>query len=204
MKNTPKRGGQNKGQKPGSKDIFKPEHIQIVKLRLAQEKRFRDWLIFSLGINGRLREGDLTGLKRLDVEDETGIKKHTQIIQEKTGKVQKFTIPEDARKHLKHWIESNDLQPWNFLFPSPKRLGHPLSTRHLRNLVKDFASLAGLPRDKYSSHSLRRSGADYLYRRTGNLKVVQVALCHASIQTTAIYLGVDDTEMIELSEANPL
>ena len=62
----------NKGRVIGAKDIFTPDQIQMVKLRLTQERKERDWLLFSLGVNGRLRVGDLSALKVDDVASEAG------------------------------------------------------------------------------------------------------------------------------------
>ena len=194
----------NKGKIIGAKDIFTPDQIQMLKLRLAQEDRDRDWLLLSLGINGRLREGDLLNLKVDEVATDAGIKAKVAIRTEKREVVQEFSIPKDTQERLKLWIDDQSLQPWDYLFYGRKNTGKPMSKRQLLNLVKGWASMIGLDPKNYGTHSLRRSGADYLYRRTNNLRAVQIALAHASIETTIRYLGVDRREVLELSEMYPL
>ena len=155
-------------------------------------------------MNQTLREGDLLALKVDDVATDKGIKSKVSIFTEKQGTVQSFTIPKDAQERLKDWIVSNDLQPWDYLFAGRKRTGMPISKRQLLNLVKGWAEMINLEPQDFGTHSLRRSGADYLYRRTGNLRAVQIALAHKSIETTIRYLGIDRKEVLELSEQFPL
>ena len=93
-------------------------------------------------------------------------------------------------KWLERWPESS------YLFPT--RDGGRLSTRYLRQLVSRLADRAELAEsEKVSPHTLRHTFATDLYRETKNLRLVQKALGHASIQTTEIYTHVVDEELEE-------
>jgi integrase len=48
----------------------------------------------------------------------------------------------------------------------------------------------------YGTHSLRRTKASMIYRRTGNLRAVQLLLGHTKIESTVQYLGIDDALLI--------
>ena len=73
-----------------------------------------------------------------------------------------------------------------------------LSTRYLRQLVNRLADRAELAEsEKVSPHTLRHTFATDLYRETKNLRLVQKALGHASIQTTEIYTHIVDEELEE-------
>ena len=88
----------------------------MIKLRLTQGGKERDWRLFSLGVNGRLRVGDLSALKVDDVASDAGIKTMVSISTEKRGTVQVFAIPQKAQARLRSWITGQNLQPWDYLF----------------------------------------------------------------------------------------
>ncbi len=58
----------------------------------------------------------------------------------------------------------------------------------------------GLDASAYGTHSLRRTKATLLYRRTKNLRAVQLLLGHAKLDSTVRYLGIDIDDALELSE----
>ncbi len=82
----------------------------------------------------------------------------------------------------------------DYLFPGRGGNKSPLIT--IEKAVKKILSSAGLP-DYYSVHSLRHTHGFYLYNENKNLKLVQVRLRHASIQTAGIYTGVSKEEEME-------
>jgi integrase len=74
-----------------------------------------------------------------------------------------------------------------------------LTTRQHARLVQDWVACIGLDPAKFGTHSLRRTKAILIYRRTGNLRAVQLLLGHSKIESTVRYLGeVDDA--IEIAE----
>ena len=52
----------------------------------------------------------------------------------------------------------------------------------------------------YGTHSLRRTKATLIYRRTGNLRAVQLLLGHSKIESTVRYLGIEIDDVIEIAE----
>jgi integrase/recombinase XerD len=74
------------------------------------------------------------------------------------------------------------------------RSGDPVSDRHIRRLLNLWAGLAEIMRPVHP-HLLRHTFATSLLKKTGNLRLVQVALDHESPKTTAIYAHVADEEL---------
>jgi integrase len=52
----------------------------------------------------------------------------------------------------------------------------------------------------HGTHSLRRTKATLIYRRTGNLRAVQLLLGHTKIESTARYLGIEVDDGLEMAE----
>ena len=56
-----------------------------------------------------------------------------------------------------------------------------LTTRQYARLVGEWIGSIGLDPLKFGTHSLRRTKATIIYRRTGNLRAVQLLLGHTKI-----------------------
>jgi len=86
--------------------------------------------------------------------------------------------------------------------PVPGRRGpdQPLTTRQYARLVSEWISGIGLDPLKYATHSMRRTKATLIYRRTGNLRAVQLLLGHTKIESTVRYLGVEVDDALEIAE----
>lgn len=66
-------------------------------------------------------------------------------------------------------------------------------------MLKDWLSQAGLDPMKYGTHSLRRTKIALIYQKTGNLRACQKLLGHSSIQHTASYLGIEESEALDIA-----
>ena len=58
----------------------------------------------------------------------------------------------------------------------------------------------GLDASAYGTHSLRRSKATLIYKRTKNIRAIQLLLGHANLQSTVLYLGVDVDDALDVAE----
>ena len=87
-----------------------------------------------------------------------------------------------------------------FAFPSSIDHAAHISTRQYARLVDEWVVGIGLPPEDYGTHSLRRTKASIIYKRTGNLRAVQILLGHTKIESTVRYLGVDVEDALTLAE----
>jgi site-specific recombinase XerD len=86
------------------------------------------------------------------------------------------------------------------LFPSRFRQQPHLSTRQYACIVHRWVERAGLDRSAYGTHSLRRTKAAQIYRKTGNLRAVQLLLGHTKLESTVRYLGIEVDDALTISE----
>ena len=122
------------------------------------------------------------------------------IIQKKTKTPVQFEITAPTREAMNDWIRRAGLTDGDWLFPSRIRACPHLTTRQYQRLVKEWVASVGLDPTRYGSHSLRRTKATQIYKRTGNLRAVQILLGHAKIESTVQYLGVEVEDALTISE----
>ena len=61
-------------------------------------------------------------------------------------------------------------------------------------------SQIGLDSAAYGTHTLRRTKASLIYRRTKNLRAVQLLLGHTKLESTVRYLGIEVDDALEMAE----
>ena len=110
--------------------------------------------------------------------------------QRKTGRPVRFELTEHTRQAIDGYLKVSRKKPGEFLFTSPSR-GRGMTPRQYGRLVSDWLIGIGLDPHLYGTHSLRRTKATLIYRRTGNLRAVQLLLGHTKIESTVRYLGID-------------
>ena len=82
----------------------------------------------------------------------------------------------------------------------PPRQGRGMTTRQYARLVSEWIAGIGLEPRFFGTHSLRRTKATLIYRRTGNLRAVQLLLGHTKIESTVRYLGVEVDDALAIAE----
>jgi integrase len=188
------------GRPSGQKAPLQPKEVWAIRVRLQLAQRSRDLALFNLAIDSKLRGCDLVRLKVADVAQMGDARARASVIQKKTGAPVRFEITPAARETLNAWIRKAGLSDRDWLFPSRIHACPHLTTRQYQRLVKDWIALIGLDPSRYGSHSLRRTKATQIYKRTGNLRAVQLLLGHAKIESTVQYLGVEVEDALTLSE----
>lgn len=191
----------NKGTFTGPKPPLKPKQVWAIRLNLLREKRIRDVALFDLAIDSKLRGCDLVKLRIGQVVVNAAARQRAMVVQQKTGKPVQFELTEQTRESLIVWLNHRGGGLQDFVFPSrTDREGH-LGTRQYARLVGDWVEGVALARAAYGTHSLRRTKVALIYKRTGNLRAVQILLGHTKIESTVRYLGVDAEDALALSEA---
>ena len=178
----------NKGRLCGQKRPLKLQEVWSIRFRLELENRTRDLALFNLAIDSKLRACDLMSLRVADIAQGKRVQPRARIIQRKTGRPVQFEITEQTRSAVENWIAKAELRPPDFLFPSRiLKAGH-LSRRQYGRIVDRWVSQIGLDPTQYGTHSLRRTKASLIYRKTKNLRAVQLLLGHTSLELSLIHI----------------
>lgn len=171
----------NKGKIVGQKAPFKPKEIWALRVRLQMEGRVRELALFNLGIDSKLRGCDLVALKVRDVCHGDQMATRAIVMQHKTQRPVQFEITQATRDALQAWIRQAGLKPEDFLFPSRLHDSPHLGTRQYARILGHWVDELGLDRADYGTHSMRRTKATLIYRRTKNLRAVQLLLGHSKL-----------------------
>ena len=190
----------NKGKLVGQKAPLKLKEIWAIRVRLQVFHRTRELALFDLGIDSKLRACDLLKLKVRDVCHGERIAVRAIVVQQKTSRPVQFEITESTRTALTDWIRLSGLASENFLFPSRVRASPHLSVRQYARIVDSWVEEIGLDPAAYGTHSIRRTKPSLIYRRTKNLRAVQLLLGHSKLESTVRYLGIEVEDALELAE----
>src|SRR5215467_64584 len=174
LPSVPRRDPWNKGRLIGQKRPLKPKDVWSIRVRLQVERRARNLALFNLAIDSKLRGCDLVRLQVDDVSIGGRVRDRATIVQKKTGRPVQFEITEQTRDAIQAWLADIRSRSTRYLFPSRVRAQPPLSTRQYARIVHSWVASAGLDSSAYGTHSMRRTKATLIYRRTGNLRAVQL------------------------------
>jgi integrase len=197
---TPTRQPWNKGRLVGQKRPLLAKQVWAIRARLELSGNLRDLALFNLAIDSKLRGCDLVRLKVSDLITADRVRERVTIIQSKTRRPVQFEVSENTRDSIWQWVRRPGILGCAHLFPS-RFHGRPhVSTRQYARLVRDWVSAIGLDPSGYGTHSLRRTKAALIYRKTGNLRAVQLLLGHTKVDSTVRYLGVELEDALSIAE----
>ena len=190
----------NKGKLVGQKAPFKLKEIWAIRIRLQMQERLRELALFDLGIDSKLRACDLVQLRVRDVFHGDRVATRAIVLQQKTQRPVQFEITSQTREALETWIQRAGLKSESFLFPSRVSKSPHVGTRQYARIVDHWVAEIGLDPASYGTHSMRRTKASLIYRRTKNLRAVQLLLGHTKLESTVRYLGIEVDDALEIAE----
>ena len=188
----------NKGKLLGQKPPLQPKHIWSIRTQLQLADKVRDLALFNLAIDSKLRACDVVSILVENIAPHGYAIDRATIRQRKTGRPVKFELTEQTRTALDDFISKFNLKDQKYLFQG--RGNQHLTTRQYSRLVGDWVELVGLDRKRFGTHSLRRTKAALIYKKTGNLRALQLLLGHTKIESTVRYLGVEVDDALEIAE----
>ena len=190
----------NKGRLVGQKAPLRVRDIWAIRVRLQLQCRTRDLALFDLGIDSKLRACDLVRLRVRDVCHGDHPSSRAIVLQQKTQRPVQFEITLATREALERWIKDANLRSDDYLFPSRLHQSQHLGTRQYARIVDGWVGEAGLDPTGYGTHSIRRTKPTMIYRRTKNLRAVQLLLGHTKLESTVRYLGIEIDDALEIAE----
>lgn len=167
--------------------------IERIK-RYLYERNERDYVLFMFGLYSGLRVGDILPLQ---VRDVTGDR--IEVKERKTGKIKRFPINPELRKAISHYIEEQELENWDYLFPSRKkhrangvRIAH-IGRVAAYHIIKNAGDHIGL--DNIGTHSMRKTFGYHHYKQNKNVVLLMEIFNHASPDITLRYIGYKQDEL---------
>jgi integrase len=188
----------------GQKPPLKPREVWAIRTRLQLQGKWRDLALFNLAIDSKLRSCDLVALRDSDVVTGDSVRDRAVIVQQKTGRPVQFELTEHTREAVHAWLVQRPMNAGGYVFPSRVHNRGHLSTRQYARIVSHWIASIGLDPHKYGTHSMRRTKAALIYKRTGNLRAVQLLLGHTKLESTVRYLGIEVDDALRISEQTEL
>ena len=136
-----------------------------------------------------LRVAEVAALKVGDIDSERML---IRVERGKGGRYRNSMLSPDLLALLRAWWKEGRRQgamlPGGWLFPGQNPV-RPITTRQLARVVDDAARAAGIAK-RVSPHTLRHSFATHLLEDGVDIRVIQVLLGHAKLDSTALYTKV--------------
>ncbi|WP_417419415.1 tyrosine-type recombinase/integrase [Hoeflea sp.] len=123
------------------------------------------------------------------------------MLQSKTQRPVRFEISEGTRISVAKWMEDPMMVGSEYLWPGRFHERLHNSTRQYARIVRDWVTSIGLEAAAYKTHSMRRTKVTQIYKKTGNLRAVQLLLEHTKMDSTVPNLGVELEDALAISEA---
>lgn len=171
-----------------------------IKNLLRGEKRFRDLLFFSVGINSALRVSDLLKLRISDFIDETGdIRERFWIREEKRNKRNEIIINTSITEAIAEYTAAytdiqNDVNNYVFFSTRTHDYTKPITREQAWHVVSDICKAVGL-RGNYGTHTLRKTWGYHARMNGVELSLIMHKLNHNNLSYTKRYLGITDDEL---------
>ncbi len=160
----------------------------------------RELALFNLGIGSKLGGCDLVGLKVRDICHGDQVASRAMVRQHGTQRPVQFEITSGTRDAVQQSIKQAGLKADDFVFPSRIHDSPHLETRQYAWILEGWVEELGLDPVDYGTHSIRRTEATLIYRRTKSLRAVQLLLGHSKLESTVRYLGIGVEDVVEISE----
>ncbi len=147
-----------------------------------------------------LRGCDVVSIKVEDGAPHGYALDRASVRQKKTGRPVKVELTDHTRAAIDNHMRAALRKAGDQLFGGQNYPGCPLSTRQYARLAGEWVASAGLDPLQFGPHSLRRTKATLIYRKTENPRAVQRLLGHTKTESTVRYLGVEVNDALAIAE----
>jgi integrase len=111
-----------------------------------------------------------------------------------------FEITETTRDAVGTWTSRARLRTEDFLFPSRVHTSPHLSTRQYAPILDSWVQEMGLDPAAYGTHSMRRTKASLIYRRTKTFEQFNYCLVTPSRKAQCVNLSIEVDDALEMAE----
>lgn len=152
--------------------------------RVLKEQSERNYMLFVFGIHIGLRISDILNLKVSDVMGCT----YVWVTEKKTGKRNKFVIPDGLKKEIANYVY--DMDPDDYLFQSRKGFNQPIGRGQAYRIIRAAGVRVGLK--NLGTHTLRKTFGYHHYQQHKDIVLLQEIFNHSSPEITLRYIGIND------------
>jgi integrase len=188
------------GKLTGAKPPLRPKHVRSIRTKLQIDGRARDLAMFNLAIDNKLRGCGVVAIRVEDVAASGYTANRATVRPKKTGRPVTLELTKQTREAVDDHLKVANKRPGEFLFASRRGPDRSITTRQYTRLVSEWIGSIGLDPRLFGTHSLRRTKATLIYRRTGNVRAVQLLLGHNKIESTVRYLGTELDDALAIAE----
>jgi site-specific recombinase XerC len=200
ISSTPRQEPWNKGKLIGQRPPLRPKHVWSIRIRLQMDGRTRDLAMFNLAIEVSY-EAAMSSHFGSRTLHRAGMRSNRATVrQKKTGRPVRFELTEQTRQAVDDYIKTAGKKPGEFLFSGRGDHNRCMTTRQYARLVSSWLATIGLDPHFFGTHSLRRTKATLIYRRTSNLRAVQPLPGPTKIESTVRYLGIEVDDALAIAE----
>jgi integrase len=139
-------------------------------------------------------------LRVRDVFHGAQVANRAMVMQQKTHRPVQFEITPTTGESVEAWIRKAGLKQEDHLFPSSIHASAHIGTCQYARILDHRVQDSGLDPTMFGTHSMRRSKASMSYKKTKNLRAVQILLGHTKLESTVRYLGIEVDDALELAE----
>lgn len=168
----------------------------------STEENLRNYTIIIIGLNTALRINDILHLTYNAVYQNSTVREHIVVREQKTGKENRILLNHEARtvlaKYRQKLVKTKMYQNGNpYLFPSPKKPDAPLSRFQAYRMITDAARAVGIE-DHISCHSLRKTFGYHAWKQGKEPAVLMAIFNHSSFAVTKRYLCIEQDDKDEV------
>ena len=179
--------------------------IAQIKNQLRGQCRFRDLLLFVVGINTALRISDLLTLRIGHfIDEQKQVRQRFWIHEQKRGKRHEVVINNSIQEAFEEYLAAYpgvDDDPNHFIFFNTKANNFSASIRRGQawKSITSICREVGV-RGNFGTHSLRKTWGYHARMQGVDLALIMHKLNHESIAYTKRYLGITDDELQAVSQ----
>ena len=163
---------------------------------LTELPNFRNYTLILIGLNTALRINDILHLTWGDIycAERRHFYTHLLVTEKKTGKETRILINKELQKVLLSYRKKQpSVTDTDYLFPSPRKPGFPLSRYQAYRIVRKAAEAVGIE-DVIRCHSLRKTFGYHAWKMGTPPALLMEIYNHSSFQITKHYLGIEQDD----------
>ncbi|MEH2526767.1 MULTISPECIES: tyrosine-type recombinase/integrase [unclassified Bradyrhizobium] len=188
------------GKLTGAKPPLRPKHVWSIRTKLQIEGRAHDLAMFNLAIDSKLRGCDVVAIRVEDVAAGGYTADRATVRQKKTGRPVRFELSEQTSQAVDDYLKATAKRPGEFLFTGRRGPDRSMTTRQYARLVSEWIGSVGLDPRLLARIRCDAQRLPLIYRRTGNLRAVQLLLGHTKIESTVRNLGIEVDDALAIAE----